>query len=295
MALPLRDLKDNFPMSQLCTTQVGGTAKHVCFVRETDDLIDLLAWCRDLSLPVLVIGGGANILCQDAPFDGMLVRMMTSNISRGENDTVYADAGVPFHDLIEFCAKEGLSGVEDLTGVPGTVGGGVFGNVGAHDQMIGDIVLSVDVINAAGDVEELSVQDIWFSYRTSSFKSEDKGYIILGTLLQMTPEVESGAVAARVQEIYERKKATQPLGKTCGSYFKNPEGHAAWKLIDDCGLRGVKVGGAQVSEMHCNFLINAGDATQADFTALEELIISKVQEQFDITLEREIRKMGEDF
>lgn len=292
MALPLRDLKEYFPMSRLCMAGVGGVARYFCLIRDTDDLIELLRWCGDLSLPVQIIGTGANTLLPDEDFDGMLIRLATDHISF-DGDEVYVDAGMPIVTFIEKCAEQNLGGLEDLSGVPGTIGGAIVGNAGAHRQSFSDRVIAVDVLTRDGEVKEmLPAKDFAFAYRHSDFKHRDE--IILGARLKMLPG-EFETLKERCLEVLHIKKATQPWTNTSGSYFKNPEGHSAWKLIDECGLRGYQIGGAQISEMHSNFFINAGDATRADFDALEQLCRDSVKAQFGIELEREVRKLGEDF
>lgn len=294
MSLPLADIKENFPMSLLCTTGVGGTARYVVFIKNRADLLEILSWCKKLSLPFTVVGGGSNILMQDEDYDGLVIRMMTQELDVFEDEhCMYVGAGVSISDLIKKCAEYGFAGIEDLNGVPGTVGAGIFGNAGAHNHDFAAIVTSVDVLTSSGDIIVVSGDDLWFEYRTSCFKRDGLG-VILGAYLQFCPQDHS-IIQSRMKEVYTKKYGTQPMGKTCGSYFKNPPGHSAWKLIDECGLRGFTIGGAQVSEMHSNFLVNAGGATRHDFDMLEEHIKKKVLEKHGVTMVREIRKMGVDF
>ena len=272
------------------SARIGGPADAFLAAHTVEDLrrAACLAWAH--GVPLLVLGGGSNVLVSDAGVRGLVVHNRTSRVAF-EGTRLCADSGVSTIGLARRCIRRGLAGLEWAVGVPGTLGGAVFGNAGAHG---GDMAASVDhieVATPAGD-GRLSGADLAFEYRASALKRAPRPLVILRVALQLR-EDDPAAIQARADAYTEHRRRTQPPGATVGSMFKNPPGDYAGRLIDAAGLKGVRVGGAQISEVHANFFLNAGYASAADVRALIELAREEVARQFGVRLELEIELVGE--
>lgn len=274
--------------------QVGGAAE--VFYKPDDEagLAAFLSACP-ADVPVTVMGVGSNLLVRDGGVEGVVVRLgrgftgIAIAEERGAEVWVRAGAGCLNHSLAQFCIEHGLAGLEFLSGIPGTVGGALAMNAGAYGVETADVLVQASCVERSGRVRRLSPADLSFRYRHASVP---EGAVFTEALLKAhrsSPEAVSDAVA----QIRHSREATQPVNtRTGGSTFKNPEGHKAWKLIDEAGCRGMTLGGAQVSELHCNFLINRGGATAADLEALGEAVRGRVKDATGIALEWEIRRIG---
>lgn len=279
------------PMKNHTTFRIGGPA--ACFVRPQDagQVERILHICRENEVPWFILGNGSNLLVSDRGFDGVIIQIYR-NMSRiqvsGHHMTV--QAGALLSAVAKQALREGLSGLEFASGIPGTVGGAVVMNAGAYGGEMKDVVESVTVLDEERAVRKLAREELQMGYRTSLVKK--KGYTVLEAVLKLN-DGDPAAISARMEELKEQRVSKQPLEyPSAGSTFKRPEGYFAGKLIMDSGLRGFRVGGAQISEKHCGFVINTGDATAEDVVRLIRQVQDIVYEKFHVKLEPEVRFLG---
>lgn len=278
----------NEPMSKHTTFRVGGPCDIFISIKnekEAEDLIRLLCVENE---PFFVIGNGSNLLVKDEGFRGVIIEIGKHFSDITINGTeVEAKAGALLVKLANDCYKASLSGLEFASGIPGTVGGGVFMNAGAYGGELKDVIQTVRMLNIkTGEIVEKTCDEMDFSYRHSIAKEEP--YIILSAKLQLSIGNKED-IKAKMDELKEQRTSKQPLEyPSAGSTFKRPEGYFAGKLIQDAGLKGYTVGGAQVSVKHSGFVINTGDATATDILTLIEDVRKKVNEQFGVELEPEV-------
>jgi UDP-N-acetylmuramate dehydrogenase len=282
-------LKLDEPLARHTSARIGGPADAFITARSVDVLARAgrLAWAY--GIPLFVLGGGSNVLVSDAGFRGLVVH----NRARGvafEGETVIAESGVRTITLARRCIGRGLAGMEWAIGVPGTIGGAVFGNAGAHGGDMDSVVQWV-AIATPGGVETLSNDDLAFTYRSSALKRQPRPAIVLRAALGLAAEDEA-AISARADAYNEHRKRTQPPGATIGSMFKNPPGDYAGRLIEAAGLKGMQVGGAAISEKHANFFLNTGEAMAADVKGLIDAARAAVEAQSGVRLELEIELIG---
>lgn len=281
------------PMREYTTWRIGGPADILCSPRTEDDVIIALSFAEEYGLPVTVIGNGSNLLVRDEGIRGLTLRIEGGlNSVQVEENRVLAGAGILLPSLSRIALRAGLSGLEFAAGIPASLGGAVVMNAGAFGQCLGDLVLEADVLEFNGNRRLLTRTDFSFNYRTSSL--QDQKLIILRTVLQLTPE-DTSAIAERMENNLASRIRTQPLKlPTAGSVFRNPPGHFAAKLIELAGLKGVRVGDAQVSPKHANFIVNLGNASAHQVITLIEMIKERVRSQFGIELVSEVCLMGEE-
>ena len=282
-------LRENVPLRPLTWFRVGGPARHLMLARGENDVRDALAAGRDGFL--LPMGVASNMLVRDGGVDGLVIRFggdLAKVVTDGE--TVTAGAGALDQRVAQVAQKAGLSGLEFFIGIPGTLGGAVRMNAGAFGGETAGRFIHADCMDPSGRVHRLCAEDLGFSYRHSELPA---GFIVLRAAFRCVPG-DGEAIAARMAEIRAEREAAQPLrAATGGSTFKNPPGGKAWELIDAAGCRGLRIGNAMVSEVHCNFLINTGDATAADIEALGEEVRRRVFDTSGVRLEWEIIRVGE--
>ncbi len=275
------------PLAPLTTFRIGGTAGLLCRPANEEQVRRLLALIRQAGVRHYCIGRGSNTLFADEGFAGVVVDFSALNAIRIDGCTVTAGAGVHLAALCKAAQAAGLSGLEFAYGIPGAVGGAIYMNAGAYGGEMKDVVTYVRAVTAEGELVELSAEACAFGYRHSVF--EEKGGAVLGAVFELKKD-DPGAIAARMAELAARRKEKQPLEwPSAGSTFKRPQGAFAAALIDGCGLKGMTVGGAQVSEKHAGFVINIGGATCADVIELTDRVAAVVKEKTGFTLEREIR------
>jgi len=281
-------IAEDAALSKLTWFRVGGPAEILFRPADVDDLAELLARLS-ADIPVTVIGIGSNILVRDGGIPGVVVRLGDGFAGvTVDGDQIIAGTGASNLKIAGEARDAGLTGFEFLSGIPGSLGGSLRMNAGAFGAEMANIVNAVDAVGRAGPVQ-LGADDMGFSYRHSDV---DENLIFVAAEMRGTPG-DFGAIASRMAEIQEERGASQPLKTpTGGSTFINPEGHKAWELIEEAGCRGLKRGGAMVSEKHCNFLINTGSATAADIEGLGEEVRRRVMEETGIRLEWEIRIIG---
>ena len=278
--------------------RVGGTADMLVLPADVEDL-QIVMKALPTEIPVTVLGVGSNTIVRDGGIEGVVIRLMGKywgEVQRDDDRGLTARAGALDLLVAKAAAREGLSGLSFLSGIPGSIGGAVRTNAGCYGHELSDVVTAVDGVTRSGDLVRLSRDEIGFSYRHTDFPSD-----IIVTELHLRGELggDPDALAEEIAAHQKRRAETQPIkDKTGGSTFANPDppgtpdARSSWKLIDAAGCRGLKVGGAMVSEKHCNFLINTGDATAADIEALGELVRARVLDHSGVDLRWEIRRIG---
>ncbi len=269
---------------------VGGPADVVFRPADVEDLSHFLK-NKPKNMPVVTLGVCSNVIIRDGGFRGCVIRLGRGFTDiRCKGDKVVVGAGALDSNTARMAAEHGIGGLEFLVGVPGTIGGALAMNAGAYGTEIKDVLVSAKAVDGNGNIIELSNSDFGFSYRKNSLPDD---YIYVEAMLKGSIG-EKEAILEKMKAISEARETTQPVRtRTGGSTFKNPEGSKAWQLVDEAGMRGYTIGGAQVSEKHCNFLINIGDATAADIEGLGEEVIAAVKEKSGIELHWEIKRIGE--
>jgi UDP-N-acetylmuramate dehydrogenase len=279
----------NEPLSGHTTFRVGGPAHYFVDAQNLHELRQLRELCRAKNIPLLLLGGGSNVLVSDEGFPGLVLRLAGDFARhRFEGEELHAGAGALMPMLVRKALDHELSGLECLAGVPGTLGGAVVGNAGSAEEWIGTLIESVDVLGDTGSTLTLPRRDLSFSYRSSSLA----GRIVLGAVLRLK-KAQKNDILLTINDRMLRRSERQPAGAWCaGSVFKNPPGSSAGKLIEEAGLKGLSFGGARVSEKHANFVVNTGNATASDIKTLITMVRHKIQERSGITLELEIKVIG---
>jgi len=292
-ALAEGDLRFDCPMAEYTTFRVGGKAEVIYTAERTGALKAVLAYFRDQGIPYLTVGNGSNLLVGDNGLEGVVIRLgkWFSRIEPidGGGSLIDVGAGLDLKALLTYCRDKGMGGLEFLAGIPGSVGGAVAMNSGAFGAEIGDRVRRVEVLTPGGELVERDRQELTFSYRHLSL---EKGTIILKVRLEVEA-ASRDSVREKMAAVMEQRVKTQPMGiPSAGSVFKNPPGEYAAGLIDRCGLKGKKRGGAMVSEQHANYILNTGGATARDILDLISLVQEKVLAETGIRLEPEIQVVG---
>ena len=277
-------------MRQYTTLRLGGTADWLAFPRNAEEIAALYAEAGQAGLPVTVIGHGSNLLVLDGGIRGLVIRVEKNMRSiRREGNRLIAQAGAMLGTVAVSAAEAGLTGLEFASGIPGTVGGGMTMNAGAYGGEMSDVTVRVDGITPDGKPVSLNRDEMRFGYRTSAVKQLD--FIVTEVTMELQPG-DPAEIRAKMSELNARRAEKQPLDiPSAGSTFKRPEGFFAAALIDQCGLKGCSIGGAQVSRKHAGFLVNNGSSSR-DYLALVRHVQQVVQEQTGIQLEPEIRIVG---
>lgn len=270
-------------LSDFSTFGIGGEARLLAEIKSVEQMQEALGYCHLHRIPFLVVGKGSNALFHDQGFEGaVLINKIQSCVF--EEKRVRVGAGYSFALLGVQTARRSLSGLEFASGIPGSVGGAIFMNAGASGSQTSDVLIEVEFVTETGELKCFPRSEIVFSYRHSSFQ-QMKGAIVRATF-ELT---DSREARAKQLEIIDYRTRTQPYGdKSCGCVFRNPEGHSAGRLIEQCGLKGMKRGGAEVSLLHSNFIINPGSATASDVVELAREIRAVVKEKTGIELEMEL-------
>ena len=285
-------IRQNEPMKNHTTFRVGGPA-DIFLTPSAEELPAVLSVCREEQMPVTVIGNGSNLLVGDQGIRGVVICIgFGMRGIRVDGEKIFLEAGVTLAAAAQQAAKAGLTGLEFASGIPGTFGGAVVMNAGAYGGEMKDVIVSVRVISESGEILTLSKEELDLSYRHSVIP--ERGYLVIDGELLLTREKDPDQITERMEELKKKRIEKQPLEyPSAGSTFKRPEGYFAGKLIMDAGLRGFSVGGAAVSEKHCGFVINKGNATAADICALMDEVTRIVKEKYAVTLEPEVKKVGE--
>ena len=285
------NVRINEPMKNHTTFKIGGPAQYYVTPESVTQIQEVVSLCRNMNIPLHVIGNGSNILVGDDGVDGVVLALFnTFSDYEIKDNVITAQAGMSLIKLAVIALREGLTGLEFASGIPGSVGGAVYMNAGAYDGQMKDVVTSVTVLDEAGNIRILGRDELDMGYRTSAVAKHNM------IVLQVIIELKAGnkeQIKDRMNQLSELRKQKQPLEyPSAGSTFKRPEGYFAGKLIADAGLKGYSIGGAAVSEKHAGFVVNMGGATAKDVVELTDYIKKRIIEQFGVTLELEIKKIG---
>ena len=287
-------VKKDEPMKDHSTFKVGGPADFFVTVSSPADLTKVLSFAKTNDIPLLVLGNGSNILVKDKGIRGIVVSMVGAGTFADmcvHENVIKAGAGVMLAALANKAAEAGLSGLEFAGGIPGSLGGGVYMNAGAYGGALSDVIKTITVVSPEGEIKTLDAADCHMEYRDTRFMKT--GEIICSAGFELAAG-NTDEIRARMKELNEQRRAKQPLEyPSAGSTFKRPVGYFAGKLIEDAGLKGFSVGGAQVSEKHAGFVINKGGATASDILELISSVQDKVFAEFGVHLEPEVRILGE--
>lgn len=286
------NVKQHEPMSRHTTFRIGGPADFYLCPHSTNEVQEIVEICKEEKLPYFVLGNGSNLLVSDKGYRGVVIQLWKNFSDITVKDCcIQAKAGALLSKVAAEALEAGLTGMEFASGIPGTIGGAAFMNAGAYGGEMKDIIKSVKVLDTQGEVRVLPKEELKMGYRTSIVK--EKGYTVLSVELELTRGNQE-EIRNTMEDLKERRTSKQPLEMpSAGSTFKRPEGYFAGKLIMDSGLRGFSVGGAQVSEKHCGFVVNKGGATAMDVLNLIREVQRRVKEQFGVDLETEVRFLGE--
>ena len=286
-------VQEHVSLAPYTSARIGGSADSLVTVKSADEFADVMKVIWEQGLPFVILGGGSNVLVSDKGVRGVVVldRAKDVRFESGDQPTVWCEAGVIFSNLANRCASKGLSGLEWAATVPGTIGGAVYGNAGAFGGDMSGNLIWADVLTKNGR-EKISVEKMDYGYRTSALKRSDETVIILSALLRLKNATKD-EVSAKINEFSERRKATQPPGASMGSMFKNPAGDHAGRLIEAAGLKGTRIGTAEISTLHGNFFVSHGETKAEDVRALIRLAQKTVAEKFNVKLELEVELVGE--
>lgn len=280
------------PMKRHTTFRIGGPAEVFVMPGNLEEMQRILEICRTEDLPYFILGNGSNLLVSDKGYQGVVVQLYRNfGQIRVEDSQIHAQAGALLSGIAAAAREASLTGFEFAGGIPGTLGGAVVMNAGAYGGEMKDVLKEVTVLTPEGGVLTLQADELHMGYRTSVIK--EAGYIVLEAVISLE-KGDQEEIRSRMQELAGMRTSKQPLSyPSAGSTFKRPEGYFAGKLIMDSGLRGYQVGGAQVSEKHCGFVINTGNATAKDVTTLMSDVQRIVMEKFGVKLEPEVKFLGE--
>ena len=280
------------PMNRHTTFRIGGPADYFLLPSTAEEVKKILEICKEKELPYFILGNGSNLLVSDEGYCGVIIQLYRNYGGiTVEGTNIRAGAGALLSQIASAAKNASLTGFEFAGGIPGTLGGAVVMNAGAYGGEMKDVLKEVTVMTEQGEIMTIPAEKLEMGYRTSLVKKA--GYLVLEAVISLKAgDVEE--IKAIMKDLTEKRVSKQPLEyPSAGSTFKRPEGYFAGKLIMDAGLRGYQVGGAQVSEKHCGFVINKGNATAADVCGLMKDVQKKVQEQFGVTLEPEVKFLGE--
>lgn len=282
----------NEPMNRHTTFRIGGPADYFLLPSSSEEVKGILKICKEESLQYFILGNGSNLLVSDEGYRGVIIQLYRNYGGLTvEGTEIRAGAGVLLSQIAAAARNESLTGFEFAGGIPGTLGGAVVMNAGAYGGELKDVLKEAVVMDREGNIFTVPVEKLAMGYRTSLVKTA--GYLVLEVVISLKKGSQE-EIRDTMKDLADRRISKQPLEyPSAGSTFKRPEGYFAGKLIMDAGLRGYQVGGAQVSEKHCGFVINKGNATAADVCRLMADVQAKVQEQFGVTLEPEVKFLGD--
>lgn len=286
-------LQENVSLAPYTSARIGGPADALVIVSSADELADTILSLWEMNVPWVILGGGSNVLISDRGVRGMVVLNKAKDVSfdMGSSPKVRAEAGVVFANLARRTASHGMSGLEWAAAVPGTVGGAIYGNAGAFGGDMAGSLIQTELLTDTGR-EIWPVEKMEFTYRSSVLKRRSLSFVVLWADLRLEHSSKEG-VSAKIAQFSRRRKESQPPGASMGSMFKNPPGDFAGRLIEAAGLKGTRIGNAEISPVHANFFINHGHTKAEDVRALTNLARESVEEKFGIDLELEIEFVGE--
>lgn len=302
--MPL-DIVEQEPLARYVGWRIGGPARYFANARTLAEIVDLARWAAERELPLFVLGGGTNILVADGGFPGLVLRNRAAAVRlevSGDEATLHAEAGAPMAGTARRMAGQGLAGLVWAEGLPGTLGGAVYGNAGCYGADTDSNVLDATLLLPGGATDVWSNEQLGFGYRTSSLKASGSREaaaggaqgrpIVLEARLQLHRD-DPVRLAEQMATIAAERRSKTPSGSSCGSSFKNPPGTSAGRLLDAAGLKGTRVGGAVVSDRHANYIVNLGGATANDVLRLMEIMRARVFDEFAVELEPEVEIVGE--
>ena len=293
MSLKIEEIKilEQEPMCKHTTFRIGGAAKYFSMPKNTAEIQTLIAYCKEHKLDYCVLGNGSNVLFTDAGYDGLIIQIGSAMSEiRVDGTSVYAQAGAILARVANLAYEAGLTGMEFAAGIPGSIGGAIVMNAGAYGSEMKNVLVDAVLLTKDGAVIRRTGEELELGYRTSNIPTE--GLTVLEAEVRLQPG-DKTEILRVMNDLAAKRREKQPLEyPSAGSTFKRPEGYFAGKLIDDAGLRGFQVGGAQVSEKHCGFVINRNQATAADVEELCHQVAEKVKEQSGVDLEMEIKRLG---
>ena len=287
-------IKPKISLSSYTSYRVGGPAEWFVAPRSLESLQEGVKYAKEHELAITVLGAGSNLLVSDKGIPGLVIATRHMRHSNFESETgrVTFAAGESIPALASAVAEHGWEGFEWAVGIPGTIGGAVVMNAGAHNSCIADILVSAEVLTEDGTLKTLTCEELNYSYRTSVLQGSN--LIVIRATLQLQPGADPAVVTARTKQHKKHRLATQPYHlPSCGSVFRNPKPHSAGRLIEEAGLKGFKIGQAQVAELHANFIVNCGGATANDVYNLIHHVQQQVQERWSIRLHPEVKMLGE--
>ncbi|MFN8380675.1 MAG: UDP-N-acetylmuramate dehydrogenase [Anaerolineales bacterium] len=286
-------VQENVSLAPYTSARIGGSADVMLTVKSANEFAVAMQFIWEHELPHYVLGGGSNVLVSDKGVRGIVVLDKAKEVifETGDSPTVWCEAGVIFSNLANRCASKGMAGLEWAATVPGTVGGAVYGNAGAFGGDISGNLIYAELLTKNGR-EKYSVEQMGYNYRTSVLKRGETNAIVLSALLRLKNSTKE-EVSVKIEQFSERRKATQPPGASMGSMFKNPVGDHAGRLIEAAGLKGTRIGNAEISTLHGNFFVNYGETKAEDVRALIRLVQTSVREKFGVELELEVELVGE--
>ena len=290
--LKVEQVKKDEPMKIHTTFRVGGPASYFVTPETEEEVAKVIEVCTQENVPYYIVGNGSNLLVSDQGYEGVIIQIykQMNRVEITENE-IHAQAGALLSMIANRAMEAELTGFEFAAGIPGTLGGACVMNAGAYGGEMKDVLESVTVLTGEGKIIELGRNELELGYRTSVIAK--KGYIVLGAVLKLE-RGDGEKIKTYMDELKEKRVTKQPLEyPSAGSTFKRPEGYFAGKLIEDAGLRGFRVGDAQVSEKHCGFVINRGNASAAEVMELMRQVEDKVEENSGVRLEAEVRRIGE--
>jgi len=286
-------VQENVSLAPYTSARIGGPADVLITAKSADELAAVMKYAWDQELPYFILGGGSNVLVSDRGIRGLVIlnRAKEVRFETGDRPQVWCEAGVVLSNLANRCASKGLAGLEWAATVPGTIGGAVYGNAGAFGGDIAGNLTWTEVLTRNGR-ERLSVEQMGYGYRTSILKRGEKNAIVLSATLGLRNAARD-EVSAKIEQFSSRRKASQPPGASMGSMFKNPEGDHAGRLIEAAGLKGTRIGSAEISTVHGNFFVNHGETHADDVRKLIDLTRRTVKEKLGVELELEVELVGE--
>ena len=308
------EMRENEPLARYVGWRIGGPARFFAVARQVDEMRELIAWARERELPTFILGGGTNILIRDGGFHGMVIRNRAMSYrvdERGDAVMLYVESGAPMAGTARRMAGQGFGGLTWAEGLPGTIGGAIYGNAGCYGGDTAAVLLRATVLQPDGDVEEWECERFRYAYRASALKaaahpaatpqdttsarhgSPHVGPVVLAGVFELQRE-DPAKLAVEMAEIAAVRRSKTPSGSSCGSSFKNPPGTTAGRLLDLAGLKGTRVGGAVVSEIHANYIVNDGGASASDVLRLTDIMRERVLSAFGIELELEVQIVGEE-
>ncbi|MGP7816702.1 UDP-N-acetylmuramate dehydrogenase [Niallia sp. 01092] len=290
--LSVENVKIDEPLNKYTYTKIGGKADFLLFPTTYEQIQDAYQYALKQGLPITILGNGSNVLIRDGGIRGVVFNLTKLTDITLEDNKIIAQCGAAIIETSRFALEQRLTGLEFACGIPGSVGGALYMNAGAYGGEVADVLESAKVLTKSGEVMVLTKDDLELGYRTSSIQKN--GFIVLEATFCLT-EGTHAAIKAKMDELTFLRESKQPLEyPSCGSVFKRPPNHFAGKLIQDSGLQGTKIGGAQVSTKHAGFIVNVENATANDYLSLIQHVQKTVKKNFDVDLETEVRIIGEE-